>query len=146
VNSSKAWAAVIVGAAAVLGVYMLVRAVQLVDEGPAEALLAVGVVLLVVLGAVLILGEVRLAQGSQRLGEQLFAEGFVEDDLPLLPSGRVQRDAADALFAKRKAQTESAPDDWRSWFLLATAYDGARDSSRGRRAMRKALALEKASR
>jgi hypothetical protein len=111
--------------------------------GAPGVLLGVGVVLLVVVGGVLVTSEVRLAADSQRLGRKLFDEGFVEEDLPTLPSGRVQRDAADALFERRKAEAEAAPDDWRAWFKLATAYDAARDASRGRRAMRKAIALER---
>ncbi|MDP9182965.1 MAG: hypothetical protein M3P04_09355, partial [Actinomycetota bacterium] len=104
-----------------------------------------GVLLLVLVGGLLVVGEVRLAAASQRLGKRLFAEGFVEEDLPVTTSGRVDRDAADALFTRRKAEVEVTPDDWRAWFLLASAYDMARDPQRGRRAMRKAVALEKLS-
>jgi hypothetical protein len=143
----KRWALLVVAAVGVVGVYLSVRAVQLMSTGTVTGVLfGVGVLLLVLLGGVLVLGEVRLAAASQRLGEQLFVEGFVEEDLPTLPSGRVVRDAADALFERRRAEVESAPDDWRSWFKLATAYDAARDPSRGRRAMRRAVALERASR
>jgi hypothetical protein len=143
----KRWALLVVAAVGVVGVYLSVRAVELMSTGTVTGgLFGVGVLLLVVLGGVLVLGEVRLAAASQRLGERLFAEGFVEEDLPTLPSGRVQRDAADALFERRRTEVETAPEDWRSWFKLATAYDAARDPSRGRRAMRKAIALERASR
>jgi hypothetical protein len=143
----KHWALLVVAAVGVVGVYLSVRAVELMSTGTVTGVLfGVGVLLLVVLGGVLVLGEVRLAAASQRLGERLFAEGFVEEDLPTLPSGRVQRDAADALFEQRRTEVETTPEDWRSWFKLATAYDAARDPSRGRRAMRKAIALERASR
>ena len=138
-------AVLVVGTTALLGVYMLVRAIDLMRTGTAAGvLLGVGVLMLLLVGGLLIVSEVRLAAASQRLGERLFAEGFVEEDLPLLPSGRVQRDAADAHFARRKAEVEAAPEDWRRWFLLATAYDAARDPRRGRRAMRKAIELEAA--
>ena len=130
-------------ATGILGLYMAWRAVQLMTTGTSGVLLGIGVLLLVALGALLVQGEVRLAIASQRLGERLFAEGFVEEDLPLTPSGRVDRDAADALFERRKAEAEAQPDDWRSWFKLATAYDAARDPSRGRKALRKAIALER---
>lgn len=141
----KRWAAVVVAATGVVGLYMLWRAYDLVATGTAKgALLGVGVVLLVLVGGLLVAGEVRLAAASQRLGRRLFAEGFVEEDLPVMQSGRVERDAADALFARRKAEVEAAPEDWRAWFLLASAYDMARDPQRGRRAMRKAVALARA--
>jgi hypothetical protein len=143
---ARTTATLVVAATATLGVYMLVRAVDLFRTGKLTGiLLGVGVLLLVAVGALLVNGEVRLGFASQRLGRQLFAEGFREDDLPLTPSGRVDREAADALFTKRKAAVEQQPDDWRGWFLLATAYDAARDPQRGRRAMRKAVALERSS-
>jgi hypothetical protein len=140
----KRGAAVAVLATAVVGGYLLWRAYDLVTTGTARgALLGLGVLLLVLVGGVLVAGEVRLAAASERLGRRLYDEGFVEDDLPTTPSGRVERDAADALFARRKAEVEQAPEDWRAWFLLASAYDMARDPQRGRRAMRKAIALER---
>jgi hypothetical protein len=141
----KRWALVVVLTTGLLGAYLAWRAVDLISTGKAAGvLLGVGVLLLVGVGALLVQGEVRLAAASQRLGERMFDEGFVEDEMPLMPSGRVQRDAADALFDKRKAEAEANPEDWRSWWKLATAYDAARDPSRGRRAMRKAIALERA--
>ncbi len=144
---SRTTAALVVVATALVGAYMLVRAYDLVQTGTLRGtLLAIGVVLLVVLGGLLVGLEVRLGFGGQRLGKRLFAEGFREQDLPRTPSGRVEKDAADGLFARRKAEVELAPQDWRRWFLLATAYDAARDPQRGRRAMRKAVALEKADR
>jgi hypothetical protein len=140
----KSRAAVAVVATVLVGVYLLVRAADLFRTGTADgALLGIGVVLLVVVGGVLVTGEVRLAAASQRLGQRLFAEGFVEEDLAVTSSGRVDRDAADALFARRRAEVEATPDDWRAWFLLASAYDMARDPQRGRRAMRKAVLLER---
>jgi hypothetical protein len=142
----KRGAVVVVLATAVMGGYLLWRAYDLLTTGTAKgALLGVGVVLLVLVGSLLVAGEVRLAAASQRLGARLFAEGFVEEDLPVLRSGRVDRDAADALFARRKAEVEAAPEDWRAWFRLASAYDMARDPQRGRRAMRKAVQLERLS-
>ncbi len=140
----KRWAALVVAAVVLVGGYLGWRGVELMGTGTATGIgFGTGVLLLVLVGIVLVLGEVRLAAGSQRLGKQLFDEGFVEDDLPTLPSGRIERDAADALFEKRKAEAEASPDDWRSWFKLALAYDAARDASRGRRAMRRAIELER---
>jgi len=63
------------------------------------------------------------------------------DGLPRSPGGRVDRAAADALFARRKAETEASPEDWRCWYRLAAAYHAAKDSSRARSAMRHAVKL-----
>jgi Flp pilus assembly protein TadD len=56
-----------------------------------------------------------------------------------MPSGRVDRAAADARFAERRAEVEAAPDDWRRWYRLALAYDDAGDRRRARAAMRTAI-------
>lgn len=141
---ARTTAFVVVGATAVLGGYLAVRAVDLIATGTAKGFgLGIGVLILVGVGALLISGEVRLGLASQRLGQRMFADGFVEQDMPRTASGRVEKDVADALFAVRKAEVEASPDDWRTWWRLATAYDAARDPQRGRRAMRRAVALEK---
>jgi hypothetical protein len=130
-----------------LCVYLLVRAVDLLRTGEADAaLLALGVLLLVAVGALLVVGEVRFGLASQRLGERLAEEGGLPElpaDLERLPSGRVPRDAADRLFEARRAEVEAAPDDWRAWFRLADAYGLARDTPRGRTALRTAIRLER---
>ena len=53
----------------------------------------------------------------------------------------LDRTAADELFARRKAETEQSPEDWRCWYRLAAAYYAAKDSSRAREAMRHAVKL-----
>ncbi len=109
----------------------------------------IGVLLLVGVGVVLVAGEVRLGAASARLARQLEVEGGLPFDPPgvtRLASGRLEKDDADAVFAQRKAEVEAAPDDWRAWWRLAAAYGDARDPRRGRRAMRRAVSLERASR
>ncbi len=142
-------AVLVVATTALLAAYLLVRALDLFATGkPSGILLGIGVLLLIAVGGLLVAGEVRLGAGSARLARRLTAEGDLgePDDLARTPSGRLTREAADELFALRKAETEQAPGDWRSWWRLAAAYGEARDTSAGRRAMRKAIALEKAER
>jgi hypothetical protein len=94
-------------------------------------------------------GEVRLGAESARLARRLEAEGGLPYDPPgvqRLPSGRLEKADADAAFERRRAEVEAAPEDWRAWWRLAAAYGEARDARRGRRAMRKAVALERAER
>ena len=64
--------------------------------------------------------------------------------LPRRPSGRIERDAADALFADVRAELETDPDSWLRWYRLARAYDYAGDRSRARDAMKKAVELHRA--
>ena len=148
--SSKVTALGICGVVGLLCVYLAVRAVDLFRTGQLDAaLLGVGVLLLVVVGALLVLGEVRFGLDSQRLGERLAREGglpSLPDDVERLPSGRITKETADRLFEGRRAEVEAAAEDWRGWFRLADAYGLARDTPRGRRAMRTAIRLEKAER
>lgn len=63
-------------------------------------------------------------------------------DLPRRPSGRIERDAADALFELVRAELHEDPDNWIRWYRLARAYDYAGDRDRARAAMRRAVELE----
>ncbi len=131
---------------AVLVVYFVLlghRGLVLLASGePVLVALGIGVLVLPLVGAVLVAAELRFGLATQRLGEQLAAEdGLPADDLPRRPSGRVDRDAADAVFVRRRAEAEAAPDDWRSWYRLGIAYDDAGDRRRAREAMRKAITL-----
>jgi hypothetical protein len=83
-------ALLLVAATGLVGAYMLVRAVDLIRTGSlAGTLLGVGVLLLVVLGGLLVVGEVRLGAGSARLARLLAADGDPGEDpeLPRTASG-----------------------------------------------------------
>ncbi len=84
------------------------------------------------------LAHQRLVRLAREAGRDLDVSG-----LPTMPSGRVQRDAADALFAEVKAEYEAGPDDWLATYRLARAYDYAGDRSRARTWMTKAVQLER---
>ena len=129
---------------------MAVTGVSLLTSGDlVQVGIGVGVLLLVAVGVVLVIGEVRLGAASQRLAEQLAVEGRLPYDPPGVTrraSGRLDKADADAVFAVRKADVEAAPGEWRAWWRLAAAYGEARDPRRGRRAMRRAVSLERRSR
>jgi len=147
---ARTTAVLLVGVTGLVAAYMAVRAFDLIATGQLKGiLLGVGVLLLVAVGAVLLYGEVRFGLDTERLGERLAREGGlpeVPEDVPRLPSGRLTGEAADALFEQRRAEVEAAPQDWRAWFRLGTAYGDARDTPRGRTAMRRAVRLERAER
>jgi hypothetical protein len=129
---------------------MVTTALSLLATGDlVQVGVGVGVLLLVVVGCVLVAGEVKLGADSARLARQLEAEGGLPYDPPdvvRLPSGRLEKDDADRVFEQRKLAVEADPDDWRGWWRLAAAYGDARDPRRGRRAMRRAVSLERAER
>lgn len=133
-----------------LGVYFVLlarTAVALIRTGaPASIGLGIGVLLLPVVGAWAVIATLRAGLTHQRLA-RLAAQDGIELDvsaLPRRPSGRVDRDAADALFSTVRAEVEADPDDWRRWYRLARAYDYAGDRGRARETMRRAVSLQAA--
>ncbi|CAN5167673.1 tetratricopeptide repeat protein [soil metagenome] len=81
---------------------------------------------------------------ADRLATTLEREGALPvDDLPKSPSGRVNREAADAEFPRYQAETEANPDSWRAWFRLGLAYDASGDRRRARWATRESIRLSR---
>lgn len=114
------------------------------DGSPAAVALGVGVLLLPIVGAWAVVATLRAGLAHQRLAGLAAQDGMELDvsGLPRMPSGRIRRDAADALFHSVRAEVEADPADWRRWYRLARAYDYAGDRGRAREAMRKAVALQ----
>ncbi|MCQ4196223.1 MULTISPECIES: hypothetical protein [Streptomyces] len=132
--------------AAVLVFYFVLaggRGVMLIEAGtPLTVAFGVAVLILPVIGVWFLWKNTQFVRRANRLAAELDAEGGLPvDDLKRAPSGRVDRESADEVFALRKAEAEDAPDDWRSWFRLAVAYHDARDTPRARKAMQRAIAL-----
>ena len=120
-------------------------AVLMLSSGRVVAI-ALGVALLILPGIGLwaMIATLRAGFAHQKLA-RLVAEDGMELDvgmLPRRPSGRIERDAADALFDTVRAELDSDPNDWRRWYRLARAYDYAGDRGRAREAMKKAVELQ----
>lgn len=119
--------------------------VLLVASGePAAIGLGAAILLMPVIGLWAMVATLRAGFTHQRLAAQMREEGLELDvsALPHRPSGRIERDAADALFDTVRAEVEADPDDWRRWYRLARAYDYAGDRGRARETMKKAVELE----
>ncbi|TXS57208.1 tetratricopeptide repeat protein [Streptomyces sp. t39] len=132
--------------AAVLVVYFVLagsRGVMLLKQGTAlTAVFGAAVLILPVIGVWFLWKNTRFVTRANQLAAELDAEGGLPvDELVRTPGGRIDRDSADAVFDRRRAETEDSPDDWRCWFRLAVAYHDARDTPRARRAMQRAIAL-----
>jgi len=119
--------------------------IALVATGePIAVGLGAAVLVLPALGLWLLAREWWLAVEVQRMADELARTGGLPvDDLPRRPSGRVDRDAADAAFERARAEVEAAPEDWAAWFRLGFAYDAARDRRRARGALRRAARLRR---
>jgi hypothetical protein len=121
--------------------------VILVSSGrPAAIGLGVAIFMLPVVGLWAMIATLRAGFAHQRLARIAREEGMELDTsaLPRRPSGRIEREAADALFDSVRAELEDDPDNWHRWYRLARAYDYAGDRSRARETMRTAVEMERA--
>lgn len=133
---------------AVLVAYLFLAGTRgwfLLREGtPLTVAFGLAVLVLPALGIWFLWRTTLFARAADALARELDAEGGLPpDELKRTPSGRIDRESADAVFARRKAEAEAAPDDWRAWFRLAVAYRDARDTPRARRAMQRAITLRR---
>ncbi len=136
--------------AALLALYVALvgwRAVQFIATGePVAIAMGVALIVLPVIALWALWRELAFGIRSQALVKRLDAEGGLDLGLPLLPSGRPERAAADASFDRFRAAVESEPDSWRAWLRLGLAYDASGDRRRARQAVRRAIELDRAER
>ncbi|GAB09295.1 hypothetical protein GOARA_036_00270 [Gordonia araii NBRC 100433] len=124
------------------------RGVQLIAAGtPTGIGVGLGVLILPVLGAWMIYSTLSAGLWHQRLAAAAGEQGRDLDvsGLPRRPSGRLERDAADALFDQVRAEWEADPDDWCNTYRIARAYDYAGDRTRARQMMKTAVAQYRSS-
>ncbi|MGN6273738.1 MAG: hypothetical protein ACTHMQ_11710 [Protaetiibacter sp.] len=112
---------------------------------PVAIAIGVGLLLLALLGGAFIVAEILFGVRAERLARRLETDGGLPaEELPALPSGRIDRAAAAEVFPRYREAAERAPEEWRAWFRLALAYDAAGDRRRARWATREAIRLERA--
>ncbi|WP_035748918.1 hypothetical protein [Arthrobacter sp. 35W] len=142
-TKTKIWVGLIALLLVFYMVVMLQRSVVLLQD-PDWVAKGLGAAYLVLpfIGAWALVRELMFGARMERLAKILESEGGLPvDELPRTPGGRIVREAADAEFAKYRAEVEAAPKDWRNWFRLSCAYDASGDRTRARKAMRDAIAL-----
>ena len=133
---------------AALVVYLVLLgrvAVLMISSGRAVAIALGGALLILpAIGLWAMIATLRAGLAHQKLARLAVEDGMELDvsALPRRPSGRIERDAADALFDTVRTELDSDPQDWRRWYRLARAYDYAGDRSRAREAMKKAVELQ----
>ncbi|MFF5639080.1 hypothetical protein [Streptomyces sp. NPDC012825] len=126
----------------VFGVVAMEGVLLLLTGEPAAMGMGAVAFLLPLVGGWFLWKNTRFARRANRLAAELEAEGGLPvDELRRTAGGRIDRDSADEVFARRKAEAEDSPEDWRCWFRLAVAYHDARDTPRARKAMQRAIAL-----
>jgi cytochrome c-type biogenesis protein CcmH/NrfG len=120
-------------------------AVVMIGSGRAAAVgLGAALLILPAIGLWAMIATLRAGFAYQKLSRLIADDGMELDisALPRRPSGRIDKNAADALFDTVRAELESDPGDWRRWYRLARAYDYAGDRRRAREAMKKAVQLQ----
>jgi len=135
--------------AALLALYLIFvgqYALLLINsEEPAAKAMGFALAVLPLVGAWALVSELTFVARGQRLIALLGAEGGLPiDDLPRLPSGRIDPKAADLEFETHQKDVEQHPAAWQSWLRLGLAYDASGDRSRARWATRKAISLHRA--
>ncbi|GGG07847.1 hypothetical protein GCM10007304_22380 [Rhodococcoides trifolii] len=134
---------------AVLAFYFILlgrRGIELIQSGGVVGIgLGIGVIILPIIGVWIVVATLRAGFAHQHLARRIHEEGLDLDpsDLPRRPSGRIERAAADELFAQVKSEWEADPDNWRNSYRLARAYDYAGDRGRARETMKRAVDLER---
>jgi tetratricopeptide (TPR) repeat protein len=133
---------------AVLAVYLVLvgwRGLVLVRDGVATGdavtvLLGAAVLVFPLVGAALVWRELRFGADTQRLASELADRGALPpDDLPRLPSGRPDQQAARVAFDTAREQAAQHGDDAAAWYRLALAYDDLGDRRQARTSMRQAI-------
>ncbi len=117
------------------------------SQQPAAITLGIALGVLPFIGAWLLAAELLFVVRGQRLVRLLRDEGGLPvDDLPRLPSGRIDPVAADNEFPRYREEVENEPGSWRAWLRLGLAYDASGDRRRARWATRRAISLERSAR
>ena len=126
-------------------VFALRYGLVLIGVGQPVAIgLGIGMLVLPILALGLTAAEVVFAVRAEALGRRLEKEGGLPtEELPLTASGRIERAAADELFPSYRAAVEADPENWRTWYRLALAYDAAGDRRRARWATRTAIRVSR---
>lgn len=115
-----------------------------VDE-PVSRGIGIALLVLPLLGLWALIAELLFGLRSQRLGTIVASEGPLPAELlPLRPSGRPDRTAADVDFPRYQAEVENDPGNWKMWFRLGLAYDACGDRRRARQSIRRAISLSRA--
>jgi hypothetical protein len=116
----------------------------IVSGRPAAIGLGLALMILPLIGVWVMVSTLRAGLAHQRLARIIHDEGLELDvsALPRMPSGRIRREAADALFQSVREEVEREPDNWRHWYRVARAYDYAGDRARAREAMSKAVQMQ----
>jgi len=117
----------------------------IVSESAIAKAMGIALAVLPLVGAWALVADLTFVVRAERLVKRMGDAGELPvDDLPRLPSGRPDPEAADREFPKYQAEVEAEPQSWKAWVRLGLAYDASGDRRRARWATRTAIKLERA--
>jgi len=117
----------------------------IVSKSPIAKAMGIALAVLPLVGAWALVADLMFVVRAERLVKRMGDAGELPvDDLPRLPSGRPDPEAADREFPKYQAEVEAEPQSWKAWVRLGLAYDASGDRRRARWATRTAIKLERA--
>ncbi|PRY69705.1 hypothetical protein B0I08_102382 [Glaciihabitans tibetensis] len=118
--------------------------VLITTDVPAARAMGFALAVLPVVGFWALYAEIAFVLRGESMVRALAALGELPvDDLPRLPSGRIDPKEADKQFPAFQAEVEAAPADWKAWTRLGLAYDASGDRKRARWATRQAIRLRR---
>ncbi len=124
------------------------RAIALFVSGqPVGVLMGVALVVLPLIGLWALVRELQFGFSADRLTRTLRAEGTLpDDDVHMLPSGRVVKAEASGLVQRYESEATAAPQDWRARLRLGIVQDLAGDRKAARASVRAAIRMERSAR
>ena len=141
--ATMAWLAVIVFLTLLYAFELLQRALVLLRDGSAVAIvMGLAILVLPPFALAFVIIEIRFGLRAANLQRQVDQAG-IAFDYELRPSGRAKKESAEVGFERFKALVEENEENHLYWFLLADAYDKMGDRARARKAARKAFLLAK---
>ncbi|QIK62443.1 hypothetical protein G7068_03865 [Leucobacter viscericola] len=122
-----------------------IRAVALLASGQAiPIIMGVAMLVLPIIGVWALLRELMFGRQATRLADRLAQAGLMPDEqVDVSPTGRPDREQADAAFPRYQAEAEADPESWQAWMRLGIVYDACGDRKRARGAIRQAISLER---
>jgi tetratricopeptide (TPR) repeat protein len=142
-QATLAWLAVIVFLTLLYAFELLQRALVLLRDGSAVAIvMGLAILVLPPFAVAFVLIEIRFGLRAANLQRQVDQAG-IAFDYELRPSGKAKKESAEVGFERFKALVEENEENHLYWFLLADAYDKMGDRARARKAARKAFLLAK---
>lgn len=123
--------------AAVLSVYLFFAASRGIDlirtDDPAVQALGVAVLILPILGAFLVIREIRFGKLSYQMGQVI--------DEAYLPAADIAADQKNANLVAAIDRAKEDMDNWKAWYSVALAYELMNERKLAREAMRYSVEL-----